>query len=129
MTELGQLLDAVSRRLQAVAEAQVRDRERAHRTRQLAVGLAVSLVLDVVLTVMVTVLATSAFSQGSTLRAAQLSSCAADNVTRADQRQLWQYIIQLSGPAKTEAQRQQAQKFQAFVSTTFAPVDCAAVYR
>lgn len=129
MTELGVLLDGVSKRLKEVSDAQAKDRASARRTRHLAVGLAVSIVLDVVLTVVVAVLTVSALNQNSDLHASQLASCADTNDTRAEQRQLWQYLFQLSGPPKTAAQKTQEQKFLTFVDGTFAPVNCAQVYK
>lgn len=129
MTELGDLLDTVSKRLKTVADAQARDRESAHRTRQMAIGLAVSIILDVVLTVVVALLSVSALNQNATLHASQLASCATSNETRAEQRQLWQYIFQISGTPKTTAEKAREQQFLAFVNTTFAPVNCAAVYK
>jgi hypothetical protein len=128
ITELADLLDKVSVRLQEVSTAQARDRAASRRTRHLAIGLAVSIVLDVVLTVVVALLTVSALSQNSTLHASQLASCASSNDTRAEQRQLWQYLFQLSGPPRTAVQKAQEQKFLSFVDSTFAPVDCAKVY-
>jgi hypothetical protein len=126
---LGMALGLVTSGLQAVTAAQVADRAAGRRTRQLAVGLGVSIVLDVVLTVVVTLLTLSALSQGETLHASQLANCASSNDTRAEQRQLWQYIFQLTGPPKTAAQKAGEQKFLAFVDLTFAPVNCTQAYK
>lgn len=122
LDQLGTTLDAVSLRLTEVAAS-------SRRTRHLAIGLAVSIVLDVILTAVVTVLSVSALSQGADLHAAQLASCASSNDTRADDRELWQYLVQLSGPPKTAVAKAQEDKLLAFVDTTFAPVDCAKVYQ
>jgi hypothetical protein len=83
----------------------------------------------VVLTVVVALLTASALSQSSTLHASQLASCALSNETRAEQRQLWQYLFQLSGPPRTAAQKSQEQKFLGFVDSTFAPVNCTQLYK
>lgn len=129
LIELGELLDKVSTRLEIMTRAQAVDRASGRKTRRLAIGLAVSIALDVVLTAVVTLLTVTALNQNAVLHASQLASCATSNDTRAEQRQLWAYVFQISGPPKTAAARTQEQKFLAFVDTTFAPVNCAAVYR
>jgi hypothetical protein len=113
-------LDNVAARLQSVA-----GRERV--TRRLAVGLVASLILDVILTVVVTLLSLSAVREGATLHASQLAACAVGNQARAEQVQLWSYVIQLSaqGPHGNQAELRQ---FKAYIDRTFAPVACARVY-
>lgn len=129
MAELGQLLDEVSRRLKTVSDAQIVDRASSRRTRRLALGLAMSIVLDVLLTVVVALLTITSLNQNATLHASQLVSCANSNDTRAEQRRLWAYILRISAPPKTAAAKAQEQQFVAFVNATFAPVNCAAIYR
>lgn len=111
-------LDLISKRLLEVASS-------GRRTRHLALGLAVSIVLDVALTVVVTLLSVSALDQGATLRASQLSACAMGDQSRAEQIRLWDYVFQLSGGAKTDQQKE----FLVFVEKTFAPVNCAQLYK
>jgi hypothetical protein len=118
MVVLGETLDKVAERLQDVAA-------KGRRTRHLAVGLTVSLVLDVVLTVAVTLLSLSALDQGATLHTSQLAACSIGNQSKVEQQQLWGYLFQLSGGAKTSAQKQ----FLTFVDKTFEPVNCAQVYK
>jgi hypothetical protein len=118
-------LTEVAGTLAVVAENEAATAARERRTRHLAIGLAVSLVLDIVLTVVVSVLSVTALSQNATLHASQLSSCSLSNTTRADERLLWSYLFDLSGkPASAEVK-----KFLAYVDTTFAPENCAALYK
>lgn len=118
---IGTVLDTVSRRIEAVAA-----RER--RTRRLTWGLAVSIILDVTLTVVVSVLSANALSQGSTLHRSQLAACAIGNQTRLGDVELWGYVLRLSAKSPNSDQAQ-LRMFKAFVDTTFAPVDCAGLYR
>lgn len=100
-----------------------------HTTRRLAVGLIVSFILDVLLTTGVTLLTVFALNQNSTLHTSQLAACSISNQTRAEQQQLWVYIFQQAAPPKTAAERAKEQAFLEHVEQTFAPVNCAAVYR
>ena len=54
----------------------------------------------------------------------QNALCEAGNTARAQQVNLWQYIIQLS-PAKTEQQRENIVKFETYLNHVFAPRNCA----
>lgn len=120
LKELGDKLDKVTDRLAAVA-----GRER--RTRQVAWALGVSFLLDIVLTVVVAFLTVSAVNQGSSVHQSQLATCAISNQTRADERELWSYLFQLSGGQ--EAKSPEAKKFLVFVDKTFAPLNCSALYK
>lgn len=115
----------VAEQLAAVADTTARTAARERRTRRLAVGLAASFALDVALTIVVSVLSISALSQNATLHASQLSSCSVSNSTRADERLLWSYLFDLSGKPATP----EVKKFLAYVDTTFAPVNCAQLYK
>ena len=72
-----------------------------------------------------TLLSVTALNQGTTLHASQLAACAIGNQGKVEQQQLWGYLFDLSGGARTAEDKQ----FLAFVDKTFAPVDCAAVYK
>lgn len=120
LKELTGKLDTVASKLATVA-----GRER--RTRQLAWALAGSFVLDIVLTVVVAILTVSAIDQGSSVHKSQLATCAISNQTRADERQLWSYLFELSGPGASK--NPQAKKFLVFVDKTFAPLNCSALYK
>jgi hypothetical protein len=120
LKELTDKLDEVASKLATVA-----GRER--RTRQLAWALAGSFVLDIILTVVVAILTVSAIHQGSSVHQSQLATCAISNQTRADERQLWSYLFELSG--KGAADNPQAKKFLVFVDKTFAPLNCSALYK
>jgi len=136
LASLGRSLAEVAASLALVAESAKQTRALAvrleaysRRNRQLTVGLTVSLVLDLALTTVVTLLSLSALNQGATLHTSQLAACAISNQTRVEQEQLWAYIFQQAAPPKTAAEKAVAQKFLAHVDATFAPVNCAAVYK
>jgi len=118
MEEVSHALGDVSRRLQAVAES-------SKNTRRLAIGLAVSIFLDVALTIIVTLLSLSALSQGSTLHQSQLAACSITNQSRIEQRALWGYLFQLTGGVKTLQEKQLLN----YVDKTFAPENCAVIYK
>ena len=67
----------------------------------------------------------TAVNQGSSVHQSQLAGCAISNQTRADERQLWSYLFQLSGGTKSP----QAKKFLVFVDKTFAPLNCSQLYK
>lgn len=129
MEELGRALNEVAANLATEREAWQKVAAEGRKTRHLTIGLAVSIVFDVVLTVVIAILTVNALDQGSTLHASQLASCSISNTTRVEQQQLWVYLFQLSGPPKTAQAKAQEQKFLAYVDKTFAPVNCAQVYR
>jgi hypothetical protein len=116
-TELGR----VAERLDSVAS-------REKRTRRLSWVLAISFALDIILTVVVALLTVSAVNQASSIKSSQLAACAIGNATRADERALWGYLVQLSdkNPGTNQSE---LQKFDAFVNKTFAPVNCSQVYQ
>lgn len=121
LEQLGQTLDKVAARIETVA-----GRER--RTRHLAWWMIVSFALDIILTVVVTILTISAISQSSAGHRAQLAACAISNQTRAEQITLWHYVVELSSQ-NPDSNKAQLARFEAFVRATFAPVDCARLYR
>jgi hypothetical protein len=120
-----QRLEVVAKQLAVVADRLAQVADTARRTRHLAIGLTVSIVLDVALTVVVTLLTVSALSQGTTLHASQLAACAIGNQNKLEQQQLWGYLFNLTGGPKTSEEKQ----FLTFVDKTFAPVNCAQVYK
>lgn len=128
LEELSKALKQVAEdlRLERVAWQKVADAGR--RTRQLAIGLAVSFTLDVVLTVVVTLLSVSALNQGATLHASQLAACAVGNQARAQQVTLWNEVLALSAQSP-HANQQMDEAFKRFIMKTFAPVNCAEVYK
>lgn len=121
-------LEAMSDTLVKVAGRLETVAARERRTRRLTLGLVVSIILDVTLTIVVSILSANALNQGSTLHRSQLAACAIGNQTRHDQVKLWGFVLKLSAkdPHSNQAQ---LRMFKAFVDTTFAPVDCAGLYR
>ena len=58
--------------------------------------------------------------------AAQVALCEAGNTARAQQVQLWDYILGLSaGRPQTAQQQKTAVRFRAYLSTVFKPHDCS----
>jgi hypothetical protein len=132
LEQLGQLLSEVTEQLAAVARSAAEARALAvrvdrysRRNRQLGFALGGSFVLDIVLTVVVTILSIGALNQNATIHASQLTACAIGNQGRASQEQLWAYLFQLTGGVHTPQQK----AAMAFVDKTFAPVNCAEVYK
>jgi hypothetical protein len=100
------------------------------RKRQLMI-LTISLILDILLTVGLTVV--SLRTQQLAIKAennkdAIYQSCEASNEGRANNRQLWEYILNLPPlePPTPEREKRIAD-FRAFVDETFAPRDCDAL--
>ncbi len=56
--------------------------------------------------------------------ASQMALCQAGNVSRAQQIDLWEFVLRISGPPKTAAGRVVAAKFEAHLHAVFAPRDC-----
>ena len=121
-------LDSMTGALATVAGQLEKVAARERRTRLLAMGMLASFVLDIVLTVLVTVLSVNALSQASAVHQAQLAACASSNQIRAEQIMLWNYVVQLSSQSPN-SNPAALHKFEAFVRKTFAPVDCAKIYR
>jgi hypothetical protein len=135
ITELAELLDKVSARLQEVGAAQAADRAASRRTRHLAIGLAISIVLDVVLTVVVALLTVSALNQSSTLHSAQLANCATSNSIKAKELALWHTLFALSaadnsatGAKESPATKKFLAQFLGDVDTTFTQLNCTEAY-
>lgn len=119
---------------QALHDLQVSSRRSTTRD----VVLALSIVLDVLLSLVVWRVAVDARDAANLARSAREQGvvlCRAGNESRADQVQLWQFVIQLSAnnttPQSTPAQKQeQAERlatFQQYLRTVFAPRDCSHV--
>lgn len=135
LEQLGGLLDKVAAQLAEVAKSAAETRALAvkvethsRRTRTLALGLAVSFTLDIVLTVVVTLLSVGALNQGATLHASQLTACAIGNQARTQQITLWNEVLALSAQSPNANQKTD-EAFKQFIVKTFAPVNCAEVYK
>jgi hypothetical protein len=79
--------------------------------------------------------AAAAAAATSAVHASNISACQAGNVTRAQQAQLWAYVISLVKPPPdaTPLERRQARRvkggLQAHVRNSTSPRNCAALYR
>lgn len=100
------------------------------RKRQL-IGLTVSLVVDVLLTLGFGFLAVQTHATANKSESNQqalVSTCEATNEARANNKMLWNYLLDLPTPnAQTLQQKQVRDKFSAFVDKTFAPKDCSTI--
>jgi hypothetical protein len=96
-----------------------------------------SLVLDILLTGAVTVVAIQAHNASSAAVGARTTAsavaqsdrnlCLSANANRAQQIDLWNYILSLGRPPATAAARERIAEFKGHLETTFAPRDCAHV--
>jgi len=123
---LTESLGVVATQLGRVSELFTRTRRQGIR---IVAGLAVSFVMDVVLTIVVALLSVSSLSQASAIHVSQLTACSIGNESRVAQIQLWGYVLQLAGSPKTPAEEERDRKFLAYVNRTFAPVNCAQLYK
>lgn len=75
----------------------------------------------------------SANSKAVRIQEYQIANCMEANKSRAAQRQLWDYVLDLSSkptpgePAMTTAEKKRLGQFRTYVGTTFADRDCSAV--
>jgi hypothetical protein len=123
-------LEAVNKRLDLAEKA-------ARRSRRIIVGLVVSLVLDVTLTILVTVFALQAHNASAQasatvadLHATQIQACQIGNQTLAKEILLWTHLAAISTNAQTTtAQRKTDAQLLAFIRQTFAPRNCARIYK
>lgn len=107
------------------------------RTRIAVIGLVASFVLDIALTIILAIIGVSAHTTAANLRNEQIAACTQGNMRDQDIISTWHKLFALSGTTnkqtgQTEAQYKQAQKllseFYAYVSKTYAPVNCQARY-
>lgn len=97
----------------------------------------ISLALDILLTAAVTVVAVQAHDASSAAVSARTAAsavaqsnrnlCLSGNAARAQQVELWNYILSLSQSPATPAARERVAKFRARLEAIFAPRDCAHV--
>jgi hypothetical protein len=120
-TQLAETLGKISERLETYAVY-------GKRSRRIIAALAVSFTLDIILTVIVTILSASALHHSTAVHQSQLAACAIGNQTRRGDVELWGYVLKLSAKSPNSNQAQ-LRMFKVFVDKTFAPVDCAKLYR
>lgn len=93
------------------------------------------IVFDILLTVALSgvgAVSVHAVQSADSARASQAALCEAGNVARAQQVQLWGFVLSLSAPAKgsppqTAAQKARVAAFKAYLARDFAPRNCAAL--
>jgi len=68
---------------------------------------------------------THAAREASGARAAQMALCRSSNTARANEVNLWEFLIHLSQPPKTAQGREVLARFEHHLHTVFAPRDCA----
>lgn len=72
-------------------------------------------------------------SKANRIQEYQVASCDSANDSRAAQRQLWAYVLDLSSktdpsePKMTAAEKKRLAQFRVYVNTTFAAKDCSVV--
>lgn len=69
--------------------------------------------------------ATAASQEAAAAAAAQVAACHAANTARAEQTDLWTFIIRISKPPGTARQRKVLAEFERHLSVVFAPRNCA----
>lgn len=126
MEAISDQLEGVARRIGEVAETNHTENQR---TWRFTLGLGASLILDLMLTVVVTVLSVAALHANAILHSSQLTACAIGNQTRAEQRQLWEHLLAEATVKTSGPSTQEEKDFLAYVNQTFAPVNCATVYK
>ena len=72
-------------------------------------------------------LAVHASSRANSADSAQLALCQSSNVARAQQIDLWEFLIHLSPPPRTARGRELIAKFEHHLHVVYAPRDCAAL--
>ena len=146
--DLTEALNRLALRLEEVkADSEDRDKQLAKRDAQLATYgrrnrhliwiTIVSLALDILLTAALTVVAIQAHDASGAAASARTAAsavaqsdrglCLSGNAARAQQVSLWNYILSLSQPPATQAERERVVKFKAHLQQLFAPRDCAHV--
>lgn len=66
-----------------------------------------------------------AAERAAAAEAAQVAACQAGNTVRAEQVDLWTFIIRISKPPKTADERQVLAEFEHHLRVVFAPRNCA----
>lgn len=143
--QLADALNGLSARLDAVKEdSEHRDEmltRYGHASRRRIWLSFALLTVDIALTVVVSVFAVQAHNASTTaneLRTASIAACQAANVTRAQNRQLWDHLLDISAatpprPGETKTQIAAAQKtavaFRAYVAHVFHSLPCTSLYK
>ena len=129
-------LDRMSDQLTAVRQdSEARDEALAtygRKNRRLILWTIASVVLDIALTVTLSVVAIQAHNASVAARHASASNyalCRAGNTARAQQVQLWAFLLSLSKKPQTLRQRHNIAAFETQLHHIFAARDCAALAR
>ena len=124
-------LDAVSKEIQRLTAFGVRNR-------RMIWGLIISITLDLILTAFVAVTAIQAHDANTSASAAKAVAvvaaagsrnlCESSNIARAQQVDLWDYVLGLSsGKPQTAQEKKNVAAFRHHLSVIFAPRDCSHV--
>jgi hypothetical protein len=119
--------DAVSGQLEALKRESAAHRRYGRRNRHLIWCLAAVVVLLLTAGVVINfVQASRASDLAKQVHAAQVSTCQQSNVTRAQQLQIWDYVLAVPQPTPPTAEQQKIRAdFRAYVHRVFAPRDCS----
>ena len=112
--DLTEALNGMARRLEQV-------RSYGRKTRVLTVSTIVSVTLDVLLTAGLGIV----IHEQHATSASNLALCQSSNRSRAQQIELWEFVLHLGGPPKTQKQADIDARFVAHLRKIFAPRDCA----
>lgn len=105
----------------------VKDAKRSKRNQKI---LAISIALDLFLTVVLGVVSyttTNLVSRAETTEASIRKNCEVSNEARSNNKQLWEFILNLPSnePPPTPEQQKNIDDFKVFLNDTFAPRDCS----
>lgn len=95
--------------------------KRLRRTRHIVWGLVVSLALDLLLTAGFAYVAV----QANNTQQSNLALCESGNHSRAQQIEIWNYVLSLGKPPRTAQQRKVVAEFEGHLHVIFAPRNCA----
>lgn len=120
---------ALSAQLELLKAESTAHQRYGHRNRAMIWTLAVVVVLILAAGIVVNgVQVSNASDLARQVHATQVSTCQQSNTTRAQNIELWEYLLAIP-PATppTSAQRKQREQFRQFLHTVFAPRDCSKI--
>lgn len=110
--------------LSKAVEVLVKDAKKRKRNEKI---LAISILLDVLLTLglgLVSIQTHRIAVKADTNRNALIRTCESGNEARKNNREIWDYVLEITANAPPNAQRE---KFISKVNATFAPRDCSSI--
>jgi hypothetical protein len=103
----------------------------AKKRRYQMIALTASLLLDFLITIILGFVAAQTHSTASKAESNQqalVRACQTSNAARANNKQLWTYLLSLPPPSiPTTQQKQVRDQFSDFIDKTFAPSDCSKI--